>query len=537
MGRGAKRDLTLALAGLLVAGHAGLLAWIAWTRNIDSDEGTYLMASRLAAAGYSVYTDFFYAQMPLLPYLYGTWMNVVGFGFVRGRLLSVLLAGLAAAALAWHLSQRSEDRRAAGICVALYAFNGMALSWFATVKTLAAPISFLTLWFVFSAAWARRPEKRWLLACAGICLGLAGSLKLFYLGLCPVALGWIAAHGRLGTGGGGRTARDGLAFALGCGVVTLFPLYFLVKDPQAFLFNNLGYHLVRSSDTWLGSLLQKGQVLHQLLSSLQMALLLIGGIGGMATLLVSARRRWRDADAGDALAAVTVVALGVIFVLPAPTLKQYYVGLVPFLAVLSRPVVELMLREGSLGSRALVAGGIALYSVVGIPDALVEVRTVGSHAGQWERARIVAVGRVVAGLTKPGDKVLTWWPGYAFAADRDPWPGLESEWGFVTSRKISTYLSEASRRRYRIGGPEDIRRALERREAPVVVVGARACYMAGGEEEFMRVRDLIIENYSVRDVVGGAMILVPRSGDARAESATATARWRSLAVSCGWSRD
>jgi hypothetical protein len=48
-------------------------------RLIDGDEGFYLMASRLVFESRIPYRDFFFTQMPLTPYLYGSWMLVTGY--------------------------------------------------------------------------------------------------------------------------------------------------------------------------------------------------------------------------------------------------------------------------------------------------------------------------------------------------------------------------------------------------------------------------------------------------------------------------
>lgn len=43
-------------------------------RLVDGDEGAYLLAARLVMEGKLLYHDFFYAQTPVIPYLYGSWI-------------------------------------------------------------------------------------------------------------------------------------------------------------------------------------------------------------------------------------------------------------------------------------------------------------------------------------------------------------------------------------------------------------------------------------------------------------------------------
>src|SRR5437016_4568472 len=44
-------------------------------RLVDGDEGFYLLAAKSVYHGKVLYRDFFYTQMPLLPYVYGLWMK------------------------------------------------------------------------------------------------------------------------------------------------------------------------------------------------------------------------------------------------------------------------------------------------------------------------------------------------------------------------------------------------------------------------------------------------------------------------------
>src|SRR5260370_42211234 len=67
---------------------------VARYRLIDGDEGFYLMASRLVFEHRVPYRDFFFTQMPLLPYIYGLWMRAIGTSWVSARKLSRRLTTL-----------------------------------------------------------------------------------------------------------------------------------------------------------------------------------------------------------------------------------------------------------------------------------------------------------------------------------------------------------------------------------------------------------------------------------------------------------
>ncbi|MEN8184892.1 MAG: hypothetical protein ABFS46_20415, partial [Myxococcota bacterium] len=90
---------------LLLAFSVQCLTWggVAALRPVDGDEGYYLMAARLVLEGGVPYRDFFFPQMPLLPYVYAAWLELLGASWYAGRALSVLLAATLGCLLFRHV--------------------------------------------------------------------------------------------------------------------------------------------------------------------------------------------------------------------------------------------------------------------------------------------------------------------------------------------------------------------------------------------------------------------------------------------------
>jgi hypothetical protein len=90
-----KVHVSFARLGCLVAVLvlAGLGGYLALNGALNTDEGFYLLASRLVSEGYRPYADFGYTQGPVLPYVNVPWLAVFGYN----------LAGLRLASLAWTL--------------------------------------------------------------------------------------------------------------------------------------------------------------------------------------------------------------------------------------------------------------------------------------------------------------------------------------------------------------------------------------------------------------------------------------------------
>src|SRR5919206_380588 len=189
------RTIALGIApfALLVAAAVVLVF-----RFLDGDEGVYTYASRLVLHGHVPYRDFFYEQMPLLPYVYGAWIGIFGESWYAARSLSALAAAATGALLFLHVERRLGGRPAlAGI--GLYALSGLVFGYFTIVKTFALASLFLFAAFVLVEA--RRP--RWLVA--GLLVGLAVDTRLVFAAAVP-AFAVLAARRRALPSFGGRLA-------------------------------------------------------------------------------------------------------------------------------------------------------------------------------------------------------------------------------------------------------------------------------------------------------------------------------------------
>jgi hypothetical protein len=67
--------------------------------------------------------------------------------------------------------------------------------------------------------------------------------------------------------------------------------------------------------------------------------------------------------------------------------------------------------------------------------------------------------------TRPGDEVLTSWPGYLLGSHAVAVPGFENQYGPVTARAIGP----GGAQRYDLGSIEDVRRAIRGRRTRLVI--------------------------------------------------------------------
>ncbi len=87
-----KRSLWLFL--LILTAYPLALTAFSQIRPLDGDEGYYAAAARLVTEGQTPYVDFFYPQMPLVPYAYAPFYKLVGSTLAKTRLLYLPWAGV-----------------------------------------------------------------------------------------------------------------------------------------------------------------------------------------------------------------------------------------------------------------------------------------------------------------------------------------------------------------------------------------------------------------------------------------------------------
>jgi hypothetical protein len=419
-----------------------VLAWLAARFSINADEGFYLRAGHEVLLGRRLYADFFFPQMPYLPFAEAAVMAVTGPSLFAGRAISVVTGGLLAGLLA-AAAVRMTGQVRAGIVVGLaYIGHTVLISSLTITKTYGvANLALVGAVLLVGAS----PRSIACAVAAGLCAGLAVGTRLPSAAAAGVLLLWSAWHGR----------RQALAFATGVLVASLPWLWVAAQDPQAFWFGNVMFHELRREITGLGPILkQKGVVLAKwILWPQDLVLWALAAIGALhyrrQTLLV---------------AACTLVLAGV-YLAATPTYLEYMTQLVPLLLLASIPALPMLFRR-----RALALVSAVLY-MAGMVIAL-RVNLDSNPAGQkvgvgkvwlWHQGVVLPVARYLRDHSKPGDRILSWWEGYPFLAEREGFNGV----GFWESN-VAEKLPSQARHRYHLLGREDIERLVAAGEPRLV---------------------------------------------------------------------
>ncbi len=445
-------------------------AYVARHRFIDSDEGFYLLASRLVLMHKRPYLDFFYTQAPLLPYVYALWMKFAGVTWVSGKLFAALLTALLGTLLSDHVYQETRNWLTGVVTVVLFASSTLIFAFFPVVKTFSLAGLFLFGAYVFVSK-VSVMSPRWLLPAAGLLFGLSVDTRSYLVLIIPVFLWWIVQKVDKGP-----RMKSIFAF-LGGFLLAIIPcLILFLASPSAFLFNNLGYHALRSEAGLIGMWEEKFLVL--LVSFL-------GGLGsnGIQTGLLffislgfvsSALQRRRPAR----LAFLIAVTLGLVSLLPTPVHPQYFCLCIPFLVVSAVFVVHDWLSDLKPGRTRIVAAvvcallvGVYLaaspkdfrrYLITGDQVAGVEP----GLEGDLRLQQVLAVSRAIDEVTFPGETVASFWPGYIFQTKASPLPGFENDF----SLPVAEDLTPERRAKYHLLSPNEIEADFETHRPRIVVL-------------------------------------------------------------------
>ncbi len=483
---------------------AGFFLWVARHRLIDGDEGFYLLASRLVLEHKTPYVDFFYPQAPLLPYAYDIWMRLLGISWFSARSFSATLTAILGLLIYKHLCRETQTWTAGVAGVILFASSTVIFGWLPIVKTYS-----LTALLLFGAyvmiARLSPASLPWQVAAAGLFFGLSVATRFYVVALAPLLLWWIFRD---------TATRNGVSricwFLCGFTIGIMPCLYLLAVSPDLFLFNNLGYHAIRTDAGFIGNWKNKFHVLREVLLGADDR----GQFGILSALSVVVISAMRMRTGPALLAFVIACVLGFISILPTPSFVQYFCLCMPFLIVAavcgtSGYVTSLRAaRPKWIATLATVAVSVFVaLSIPGFQRYLLSGRNVigisgTSDAPNWTLDRVSAVSKAIDELAAPKEKIAGFWPGYIFASKADPYPGFENDFGWL----ITTKLAADQRLKYHIIGHTEITADFAAHTPRIAVLGNQGMGSLPRVTEFTRI--LRTHDYSPVRTIGDTTIFV-----------------------------
>jgi hypothetical protein len=485
-----------------------LFTAMAYSRLIDTDEGFYLLAVKLVAHGKHPYLDFFFQQMPALPYVYAVWSRVVGLSWTSARMLSVLLSVALGGLLYWHIERLYSRKTLACLAVLLYALNNLVIAWHSVVKTFA-----LSNFLLFCAYLLVFPEPKrysgWKAFLGGLLLACAVDTRLYLIAVTPVLMASLYYSG---PHSGGRL-KYVWPFAGGLALGLLPNLLLLSRAPDSYVFDNIGYHLIRSDLALRSAIRQKIETFLAITnvqgsydgSGAQFAML---GLPALAVVFL------RDVDRRLFLPLALSLVLFVTCLMPSPTFLQYFCVCVPYMVIVAVKFIATMAPPHGVADAPLrlvrtlglmVAG---LYLLCGAV-AFFNYGFWGTGVeGIWKRENTIdyrvstvrQVSKTLEHLVAKDEPVLSFWPGYLVECDCVPQDHTENDFALW----ISPNLTPAEAERRKIITEARVQDLLKRHAPRAVVVRSSG---DGGGMWGISFRDVLQRNgYKLVRSIGRAEI-------------------------------
>lgn len=458
-----------AVYGLLAALMAAVFVPMSLFRLVDGDEGTYLLVSRLVVEGQLPYHDFHYPQMFLLPYVYGAWMKLVGFSWYGARLLSAFFSVALGLLVAWQVVRLTRQPAAGLLAGVLLTFSSLAFGWYPLIKTFVFP----TLMLFGAYAVLSWRSTRWKWVASGFLLGLGIDSRVYLAALAPAFLVELyLTEPNLKA----RLLHFG-RFAIGLAIALLPAEFFLLLDPDTFVFNVFGHHAIRTGFGAFGRLDQKLALALQMLgvntaegvTSFQFLLLFLLNLASWVSSAVARERL--------SLASMISIPLLLVSFVPTPAYAQYFCMPLPFMIVDAVVFLGKLAREGSAPrGRHLLASLLALYVLAAPFDVHRytlggdDVPGVGRHANapSWKLSTIREVGRAIDRELKPGrPAAISFWPGYFVETKATILPGLENHFAI----DLATRVQAREIAKFSLMSVPALLWHLERRTVDVIVIG------------------------------------------------------------------
>lgn len=430
-----RRHLLVFLTILLM--QALLLSTFVLFRLVDYDEASYLSAAYLVKAGKLPYLDFFYAQMPYVPYAYSPVSDFGWSSLFWGRLISALAGLILGIALFWFAHKFSKDVKLSLFLFFLYSFNGLLLTWHSVVKTLVISDLFGFLSFIFFASYlmSEDGDKNIKILLSGFFVGIALNLRLTF------SLIWLAQGVLIFLLSPTKNTKQkmiaGLFFCCGTTLASSLTIYLFLKDPQAFIFDNLTYHQILGLGVIKLNFLKKIFTVFKFVFYPQnLFIILLALIGLIAS--TKKIRNIREFVLNHRIV-LSAFVLGIVMIVTSfsisPTTFQHYEQALPYFLISLIPGLGILKSEW--GNRKIILGGIsALYVLFVIPFIVVFIFCVRERDKPYPIREVRKVVKIVEENSKPKEMIFSTWPAYVVFAKRESVPGLET-WGWEVTHLLS----------------------------------------------------------------------------------------------------
>jgi hypothetical protein len=482
---------------------------------LDHNEHMYITAGYLAQSQ-TLYRDFAFLQMPYLPLLYSYIFSIAGVErlLFTGRLCTFLFS-VVSVILVWLACYRvSRDVTVSSAGVAVFSFSPFLVATSGESSNYMMPIALsLLAFFLFMGALSDGRFKRLRMFFVGLALALATGAKLYY---GPFLLGFILFAFVFPKTWPFRRRLNQLVAPMFAGMFLGFVpvIHYLVNSPDAFIFDNLGYHLINSQ--WKGFDLENnfGYRIQELFriffyypANLAFAFLIFYSF---FRVIFANRRAGMKELANDEVVVLTAVLslLGfAVALVPLPTFIYFFAAPFPFMVILAVALIHRIPRIECSGKDGLVFYLVMLVTIISGATNLYERLPDFVDFNRWTGIRVHKTSEDIRKLLGPmgqGDLVATLSPLYAIESRLPIYvqfatgPFLYRVGDLLSTQELNTFRGASSNR---------VTEMFERKPPFAIIVGAEEGLDAplrayAKEKQFLKVEVGLMELYKKAPPMG-----------------------------------
>jgi hypothetical protein len=435
--------------------------WFSLNRFIAWDEGFYVIAGKLILEGKLPYRDFFYPQMPLLPYIYACWFGVVGTGWYETRIITGIFAG-SGVFLVWQIIHKRFGKSAGLLGLWLMFCSHFSFAWSTTAKAYGITMMLILLSYIFSTSKNINKKKIFI---SGLFLGLAVNTRLYVVALAIVPLiSWAFNDSKDFIS---RITWYGLGFLIG-----LLPgIIFLLLYPEQFWFNNIGYHLTRSKASLNRAIKVKEFMALKLFSFSKtkqfygMEFLLLTFFSILSIFKKNNSALWYG------------LILFLVSFTPTPTYLQYFCLAVPFLVIATVNYISELSNQTI--KKTIVTYLILIFTLFGYHNinkfcfsgfGVPGIKSI-ERASEQTLYQVNYITKLIGNLPiNSNEYIYSYWPGYLLESSLKIYIGTENHFGFNAAKNQSPIFKD----KMRIIDNKDLLKALTNKNIKVAIVTERA---------------------------------------------------------------
>ncbi|MGI6680650.1 MAG: hypothetical protein ACOX3T_04115 [Bdellovibrionota bacterium] len=425
--------------------------FISLNRLIARDEGFYIIASELLLKNKILYKDFFFPQMPFTALFYAFCMKMFGVSWYVARGITGIIYFLTGSLLFFHIKKNSS-LQLAKLSLILFAIHPMAFSWLTVIKSYALVNLFLLAIFILIESYLSPHKKNTKnntkkIFVIGVLFGLLTLTRLHFASLFPLIFFHIYVKQ-------GRLSKKDFAYFTAGSILALLPaIYYFILSQEIFIFNNFGYHLVRSQDLIEKTLLRKASSLskilglspsNQVIKKQMFITYFIPILWGVCYFFFMLKKK------NIYFPILYTLYILILNLIPTPTYLQYQSCIIIFITVMSVDFIKSLnnIFLKSLIALMFISTNAFYYPSVLKANTLTAHNVIGISGQNPEIWSIHAIEKINEHINKLDTKayLLSIWPGHSLGSKHKLLPGTENPFlvrvPIEISRKYNTKMKK-----------------------------------------------------------------------------------------------